>query len=94
MRHFQSIAKSAGDYSMGTVTMPKLGETMRKGKIVKWLKKEGDSVEEGEPLLEVETEKVVFEVTAPIDGTIRKIVAFEGDDVPVEQAIAFIEELR
>jgi len=74
--------------------MPKLGETMTKGKIVKWLKKEGDAVEEGEPLLEVETEKVVFEVSAPVDGAIRKIVALEGDDIPVEQAIAFIEEVR
>lgn len=74
--------------------MPKLGETMTKGKIVKWLKKEGDAVEEGEPLLEVETEKVVFEVPAPVDGAIRKIVALEGDDIPVEQAIAFIEEAR
>jgi len=74
--------------------MPKLGEAMTKGKIVKWLKKEGDAVEEGEPLLEVETEKVVFEVTAPVDGAIRKIVALEGDDIPVKQAIAFIEEAR
>ena len=74
--------------------MPKLGETMTKGKIVKWLKREGDAVEEGEPLLEVETEKVVFEVSAPVDGAIRKIVALEGDDIPVEQAIAFIEEVR
>jgi len=74
--------------------MPKLGESMTKGKIVKWLKKEGDAVKEGEPLFEVETEKAVFEVAAPIDGTIRKIVAFEGDEVPVERTIAFIEELR
>ena len=51
-------------------------------------------MEEGEPLLEVETQKAMFEVTAPIDGTIRKIVAFEGDDVPVKRAIAFIEESR
>jgi len=74
--------------------MPKLGETMTKGKIVKWLKKEGDAVKEGEALLEVETQKVVFEVTAPINGAIRKIVALEGDNIRVEQAIAFIEELR
>jgi len=74
--------------------MPKLGKSMTKGKIVKWLKKEGDAVEEGEPLFEVETEKAVFEVAAPVDGTIRKIVAFEGDDVPVERAIAFIKESR
>jgi len=74
--------------------MPKLGEAMTKGKIVKWLKKEGDAVKEGEPLLEVETQKVVFEVTAPINGAIRKIVALEGDNIRVEQAIAFIEELR
>jgi pyruvate dehydrogenase E2 component (dihydrolipoamide acetyltransferase) len=74
--------------------MPKLGESMTKGRIVKWLKKQGDAVEEGEPLFEVETEKAVFEVTSPIDGTIHKIVAFEGDDVPVKRAIAFIEESR
>lgn len=84
----------SGGYFTRTVTMPKLGESMTKGKIVKWLKKEGDAVKEGEPLFEVETEKAVFEVTATTDGTIRKIVAFEGDDVPVERAIAFIEDLR
>jgi len=83
-----------GGYFTRTVTMPKLGETMTKGKIVKWLKKEGEAVKEGEPLFEVETEKAVFEVTAPIDGTISKIVALEGDDVPVERVIAFIKELR
>ena len=74
------------------VIMPKLGETMEKGKIIRWLKKEGERVEKGEPLLEVETEKTTLEVEARGSGIIRKILAQEGEVVPATKTIAYIAE--
>jgi len=56
------------------VIMPKLGETMEEGEIIRWLKKEGERVEEGEPLLEVATDKANMEVEAPASGFLRKIL--------------------
>jgi len=74
------------------VVMPKLGETMDKGKIVKWLKREGERVERGEPLLEIETDKATLEVEARSSGTLRRIVAQEGEIVPITQTIAYLGE--
>lgn len=70
--------------------MPKLGMTMTSGKITKWLKKEGDKVEQGEPLLEIETDKVTMEEEATYSGVLLKILAKEGEIVPVNQPIAII----
>jgi pyruvate dehydrogenase E2 component (dihydrolipoamide acetyltransferase) len=75
------------------IRMPRYGWTMTEGKIVKWLKKEGDHIEEGEPLFEVETEKVETEVNAITSGVLRKIMAPEGAMVPVGQSIGIISEL-
>jgi pyruvate dehydrogenase E2 component (dihydrolipoamide acetyltransferase) len=72
--------------------MPKLSLTMETGKIVRWLKKEGDKVEKGEPILEIETEKVTVEVEAPASGILHKILAKEGEDVPIQKTIAIIRE--
>lgn len=72
--------------------MPKLGMTMEEGTITKWIKKEGDKVEKGEPIVEVMTDKVNIEVESPYDGTILKILANEGDVVPILQPIAVIGE--
>lgn len=74
------------------VIMPKLGETMEEGEIIKWLRKEGDKVKEGEPLLEVATDKANMEVEAVASGFLRKIVAAEGEMIPVTQTIAFIAD--
>jgi len=74
------------------IVMPKLGETMEKGKIIRWLKKEGEKVNRGEPLLEVETDKATLEVEARASGTLRKILAQEGEVIPVTRTIAFIGE--
>jgi len=74
------------------IIMPKLGQTMEKGKIVKWLKKEGERVERGEPLLEIETDKAVLEVEARGSGILKKILAQEGDIVPVTKVIGYIAE--
>ncbi len=77
---------------MRKVMMPKLGETMEEGEIIKWLKKEGDSVKEGEPLLEIATDKANMEVEAVASGFLRKILASEGEVIPVTQTIAFIAD--
>ncbi|MCW3987201.1 MAG: biotin attachment protein [Candidatus Bathyarchaeota archaeon] len=71
--------------------MSTLDFVMETGTIVKWLKKEGESVEKGESLLEVETPKVVIEVKSPASGKISKILAPEGAEVPVAEKIAIIE---
>jgi len=72
------------------VTMPKLGLTMTEGTIIEWKKKEGEQVEEKEILYVLETEKVTYEVEAPASGTLGKIVAKEGDVVPVGEVVAYI----
>jgi pyruvate dehydrogenase E2 component (dihydrolipoamide acetyltransferase) len=74
------------------VTLPRLGQGMESGTIVRWLKSEGDSVEKGEPLYELDTEKVTQEVEADSSGVILKILAQEGDEIEVGKAIAVIGE--
>ena len=73
-----------------TVIMPKAGMAMEEGTILKWLKSEGDSVSQGEPLLEILTDKVNMEVEAMVSGTLIKILRQEGEVVPVTQVIAYI----
>ncbi|MBU2598954.1 MAG: 2-oxo acid dehydrogenase subunit E2, partial [Actinobacteria bacterium] len=77
---------------MYEVIMPKLGMTMEKGLIEIWLKKEGDYVEKGEPLLEVMTDKVTIEVESFHNGYLKKILAKEGEEIPVTEVIAYIGE--
>jgi pyruvate dehydrogenase E2 component (dihydrolipoamide acetyltransferase) len=72
--------------------MPKLGLTMEEGKIVEWRKKEGEKVEKGEILFVIETEKVTFEVEAEASGILGKIVAMEGDVLPVGGLVAYVLE--
>lgn len=74
------------------IIMPVLGMTMESGIIVEWMKKEGDSVTEGEVLFNVETDKSVMEVEAKASGTLLKIVHGPGDDVPIQQVIGYIGE--
>ncbi|MGB6679697.1 MAG: dihydrolipoamide acetyltransferase family protein [Candidatus Bathyarchaeia archaeon] len=74
------------------IRMPKYGWTMTEGKIIRWLKKEGEHVEEGEPLYEIETEKVETEVESITTGFLQKILAAEGAVVPVGHPIGIISE--
>jgi len=71
------------------IIMPKMGQTMEKGKIIKWLKKEGEEVQKGEPLLEIETDKTTIEVEARDSGIVR-ILAQEGEEVPIATTIGYI----
>jgi pyruvate dehydrogenase E2 component (dihydrolipoamide acetyltransferase) len=72
------------------VIMPMLGMAQETGKVVRWLKAEGDAVVKAEPLMEVETDKVTVEIEAPAGGTLAGVIASEGEDVPVGQVIAYV----
>jgi pyruvate dehydrogenase E2 component (dihydrolipoamide acetyltransferase) len=74
------------------ITIPKIGYTMEEGMVVKWLKKEGDTVKAGEPVLEIASDKANIEVEAPDDGVILKLLAEEGEYVPVLHAVALMGE--
>jgi pyruvate dehydrogenase E2 component (dihydrolipoamide acetyltransferase) len=71
------------------VILPRLGQGMESGTIVRWLKSEGEPVEKGEPLFELDTDKVTQEVEAETAGVLLKIAVSEGE-VPVGQTVAFI----
>jgi pyruvate dehydrogenase E2 component (dihydrolipoamide acetyltransferase) len=73
------------------IKLPRLGQGMESGTIVKWLKSEGDTVEKGEPLYELDTDKVTQEVEADASGVLLKIAIAEGE-VPVGKTIAVIGE--
>jgi pyruvate dehydrogenase E2 component (dihydrolipoamide acetyltransferase) len=73
------------------VILPRLGQGMESGTIVRWLKSEGESVEKGEPLFELDTDKVTQEVEAETNGVLLKIAVAEGE-VPVGETVAFIGE--
>src|SRR5690554_2110436 len=72
------------------ILLPKMGESVAEATIVTWLKKEGDSVEADEPIIEIATDKVDSEVPAPEDGVLVKHLCQEGDVVEVGQPIAII----
>jgi len=72
------------------VVMPKLSDTMEEGRILRWLKKEGDTIETGQALAEVETDKATVEMEAYTNGTIRKLISTEGQFVKVGDLIAII----
>ncbi len=73
------------------VVMPQLTDTMEEGKIVRWLKKEGEIVKKDEPLVEIESDKAVMEVPSMKEGVLVKILAEEGEELPVGAPIAVIE---
>src|ERR671916_753745 len=76
---------------MPEVIMPKMGDAMEEGTLVKWLMSEGDEVSEGDAIAEIETDKASMEIEAEDSGTLAQFIASEGDDVPVGEAIAFIQ---
>ena len=72
------------------VIMPALGMAQETGRVLRWLKADGDAVAKGEPLLEIETDKVTVELEAPADGTVAAVRAPEGTEVPVGTVIALV----
>lgn len=72
------------------IILPQLSLTMQTGIILKWYKTVGDSVKEGEPVCSIEGDKATIDVEAPASGFLKKIVAKEGEEFPVKQAMAYI----
>ncbi len=70
--------------------MPRLSLTMKEGTVIQWYKREGETVTKGEPIVEVLSEKVTYDVEAPASGIIRKILVPDGMDAPVNAVLAII----
>ena len=78
-----------------TLKVPKMGGlTTTKANVIRWLKHEGDTIRKGEPVVELETEKVNYELDSPVDGVLIKIVAMENSEVPVGDPLCQIEQPR
>ncbi len=73
------------------VVVPELGESVVEARVARWLKKEGDAVAVGEPLVELETEKIDLEVGADQAGVLTKILRQEGEDVKIGELLGSIE---
>ena len=72
--------------------MPVLGMAQETGKLISWLKAEGEAVVDGEPIMEIETDKATVEIESTTSGILGGVIAQEGDEVPVGQVIAWILE--
>ncbi|MEJ7901747.1 MAG: dihydrolipoamide acetyltransferase family protein [Thermomicrobiales bacterium] len=75
---------------MGTVIMPKMGDAMEEGTLLKWLKAAGDEISEGDPIAEIETDKVTLEIEAQEDGFLTNVLIEEGTTAPIGTVIATI----
>ena len=85
-----SGASSTSLYAGSEVFMPALSSTMKEGKVVTWLKSEGDEIEAGEAIMVVESDKADMDVEAFEDGYLAKILVDEGEMAPVGDAVALI----
>src|SRR5690349_16978823 len=77
---------------MSNIVVPQLGESVVEARVARWLKKEGDRVEVGEPVVELETEKIDLEVGAEHGGILASIKRQEGEDVKVGELLAVVDE--
>ncbi len=77
---------------MSNIVVPTLGESVVEARVARWLKKAGDRVEVGEPVVELETEKIDLEVSAEKSGVIASIARQEGDDVKIGELLAVVDE--
>jgi len=73
------------------IIMPKMGESIQEGTILRWMKKTGDTIKKDETILEISTDKVDSEIPSPVSGVLTKIIAKERETVPVGAIIAYIE---
>jgi len=74
------------------IKMQRIDPEMKEGRIVEWIKKEGDSVKKDDVIGRAEYEKMVFDITSPVSGTIQKILAQPGDVVAIGKPIVIVEE--
>src|SRR5689334_20380851 len=85
-------ATPQGAHMSANVVVPEVGESIVDARVAKWLKKEGDAVSAGEPLVELETDKIDLEVAAPKGGVLSRIAYADGSDVKVGEVLGVIEE--
>jgi len=85
-----NMGSGNGDTVTVEVTMPRLDESMSTGKLIEWLRSQGDRVEKGEPIALVEGEKTTFEIEAPASGILQCTLHQAGSDVSVNEPIALI----
>ena len=81
-------------YITQPIVLPKLGTTMVEGTISKWLVKEGDKIEKGQPLLEVLSDKANIEIESPETGFLAEIIEKEGETLPVGKIIGVIAKIK
>ena len=74
--------------------MPQMGYDMKEGRLIKWLKGEGDEITTGEDIAEIETDKAIIPMPSPSGGILRKIITPEGEMVPVGTVLGFIGTLE
>src|SRR5262245_26005727 len=91
-RNMSRASERQGARMSANVVVPEVGESIVDARVARWLKKEGDSVSVGEPLVELETDKIDLEVAAPQGGVLKKIAHGDGADVKVGEVLAVIEE--
>lgn len=72
------------------IVMPRLSLAMKTGTVIQWFKKEGESVEKGEPIVEVLSEKVTYDIEAPVAGILRRILVEEGAETPVDATLGIL----
>src|SRR4051812_34977333 len=77
---------------MSNIVVPELGESVVEARVARWLKKEGDRVEVGDAVVELETEKIDLEVNAERAGVISSIKRQEGEDVKIGELLAVLDE--
>src|SRR5579859_3506422 len=73
--------------------VPQLSSTMETARVIRWLKKQGDSVRTGEPLVEVETDKSAMDVESPADGVLSEVLVREGEEVAVGGSLGRLTEV-
>ena len=76
------------------IILPKQGLQMIEGTITRWFKAEGDTIQAGEPLFEMETDKVVMTIDAAASGKLQQIYKGEGETVPVGEVIALLSDVH
>src|SRR5262245_35728945 len=74
------------------IVVPEVGESIVDARVARWLRKEGDVVSVGDPLVELETDKIDLEVSAPQGGVLSRITRGDGEDVKVGEVLGTIEE--
>ena len=77
---------------MFELKLPTYGMGMQDGTVLRWFKREGQRIEQGEPLLEIEAAKATVEIPAPCTGTLARILVVENDNVPIQTVLALIDD--